>query len=98
VYFDLIVEKSVFIHGMERLEEAVSSFLHVCFVANIQYPNGSGLLCTLLQRWVAKLDEHGTTADLTKKDQANKEDKSGRSYKKIFGEYAQKVFKLLSEK
>jgi hypothetical protein len=47
---------------------------------------------------VAKLDEHGTTADLTKKDQANKEDKSGRSYKKIFGEYAQKVFKLLSEK
>ncbi len=97
MYFDLLVEKVVFIHGMERLEDAISSFFHLCFVANIQYPNGSGLLCTLLQRWVAKLDEHGTTAARSKKDQSNKEDKSGRSYKKVFDEYAKRVFELLGK-
>jgi hypothetical protein len=46
---------------------------------------------------VAKLDEHGTTAARSKKDQSNKEDKSGRSYKKVFDEYAKRVFELLGK-
>jgi hypothetical protein len=61
----------------------VSSFLHVCFMANMKYPKGSGLLCILLQPWVSKLDEHGTPAARSKKNQSSKEDKSGRSYKKV---------------
>jgi hypothetical protein len=36
--FDLILEKDVFVGGLDTLEEAVSSFIHLCFVANIQYP------------------------------------------------------------
>ncbi len=36
--FDLIVEKEVFICGLTNLEDAVSSFLHLCFVANMEYP------------------------------------------------------------
>ncbi len=94
VFFDLFVEKDVFVHGMERLEEAVSSFLHVCFVANLEFPRGSGTLCTFLQRWVAKLDQHGTMAARHKKDQANKEDKSNCSFVKAFDDYAKKVFIL----
>ncbi len=92
------MEKQIFVHGMECLEMAVSSFLHICFVANMQYPKGSGLLCTFLQRWVAKLDEHGTIASRTKKDQVAKEDKSCRSFKKVFEDYAQKMFVLLAGK
>ena len=98
VYFDLIVEQKVLIHGLENLEDAVSSFLHVCFVTNMKYPNGAGLVCMLLQRWVAKLDEHGTSASTSKKDQTSKEDKSGRSYKKVFAEYGQTVYQLLRSK
>jgi hypothetical protein len=98
VYFDLIVEQKVLIHGMENLEDAISSFLHVCFVTNMKYPNGAGLVCMLLQRWVAKLDEHGTSASTSKKDQTSKEDKSGRSYKKVFAEYGQTVYQLLRSK
>jgi hypothetical protein len=71
VYFDLIVEKKIFIHGIETLEDAVSSFLHVSFMANMKYPKGSGLLCTLLQPWVSKLDEHGTPAARSKKNQSS---------------------------
>jgi hypothetical protein len=98
VFFDLILEKQVFVHGMERLEDAVSSFLHLCFVANLQFPKGSGILCTFLQRWVAKLDEHGTTAASSRKDLANKEDKAGRSFKKAFDDYAIKLFVLNSRR
>jgi hypothetical protein len=72
VYFDFFVEKKILIHEMETLEDAVSSFLHVCFVANMKYPKGSGLLCTLLQRWVSKLAEQGTTAARLKKDQSSR--------------------------
>jgi hypothetical protein len=36
--FDLVVERTPFIMGMESLEQAISSFLHVCFVANMEYP------------------------------------------------------------
>jgi hypothetical protein len=96
VFFDLIVEMQPFISGMETLEEAVSSFLHLCFVANIVYPVGSGILCTFLQRCVAKLDEHGTTAAMRKKDQAAKEDKALRPFKKVFDEFRQKMFDILS--
>lgn len=92
--FDLIVEKKIFLHGLETLEQAVSSLLHVCFVANLQYPNGSGLLCTFIQRWIAKLDEYGTTAKRSRKDQSAKEDKSTRSYEKVFSDYATKVLQL----
>jgi len=83
VSFDLIVEKETFTGGMETLEEAVSSFLHVCFVAYMHYPVGSGILCTWIQRFVAKLDEHGTAAGRQKKGQTAKEDKAARSLKKV---------------
>ena len=78
------------------LEEAVASFLHLCFVTNMMYPVDSGMLCTYLQRWVAKLDEHGTTAGLKKKDQAAKEDKTAKSFKKMFDEFRQKMYDILS--
>jgi hypothetical protein len=96
VSFDLIVEKEPFICGMETLEEAISSFLHVCFVVNMHYPVGSGILCTWIQRFVAKLDEHGTTAGRQKKDQTAKEDKAARSLKKVFDDYKEKMFIILS--
>jgi hypothetical protein len=96
VYFDLIVEKEVFISGMETLEEAVSSFFHICFVTNMHYPVGSGNLCTYLQRYVAKLDENGTTATRTRKDQVAKEDKAARSLKKVFEEFNKKMYVILS--
>jgi hypothetical protein len=96
VSFDLIVEKETFISGMETLEEAVSSFLHVCFVANMHCPVESGILCTWIQRFVAKLDEHGTAAGRQKKDQTAKEDKAARSLKKVFDDYKEKMFIILS--
>jgi len=36
--FDLIVNKEPLIQGMKTLEDIVSAFLHLCFVANLQYP------------------------------------------------------------
>jgi hypothetical protein len=36
--FDLVLEKSVFLVGLDSLEQAVSSFIHLCFTANIEYP------------------------------------------------------------
>jgi hypothetical protein len=94
VFFDLVVERQPFISGMKTLEEAVSSFLHLCFVANMEYPSGSGILATFLQRWVAKLDQHGTQATVAKKDLVNKSDKSGRGFQKAFDDLAKKVFML----
>ena len=38
IQFDLVVEKTPLIRGLQTLEDAVSSYLHVCFVANMQYP------------------------------------------------------------
>ena len=38
VLFDLAVEGEPFIEGLDSLEKAIASFLHVCFVANMQYP------------------------------------------------------------
>jgi hypothetical protein len=96
VFFDLIVEKEPFISGMETLEDAVASFLHICFVTNMHYPIGSGNLCTYLQRYVAKLDENGTTAARTRKDQAAKQDKAERSLKKVFEDFNKKMYVILS--
>ena len=96
VVFDLVVEREVFISEMRTLEEAVSSFLHLCFVANIRYPVGTGIVCTYLQRYAAKLDENGTTAAMKKKDQVDPEDKVMRSFKKVFDEFRQKMYDILS--
>jgi hypothetical protein len=83
---DLVVEKEPFIRGMESLEEAVAGFLHFCFVAHLEYPKGAGLLCTVLQRLVAKLDEHGTRSAIDKRDMRNKADK-GRAFTRAFAIY-----------
>lgn len=79
---------------MESLEEAVASFLHLCFVANLQYPAGAGILCTFLQRWVAKLDENGTKAKETRRDMVHKKDKSGRAFSKAFDIYCSRLYVL----
>lgn len=96
MYFDLTVEKEPIISGMDTLEEAVSSFLHICFTANMQYPVGSCILATYIQRYVAKLDEHGTTAVRTRKDQASKADKAACSLKKVFDTFKEKMYVILS--
>jgi hypothetical protein len=98
VVFDLIVDGEVFISQLETLEKAVCSFLHICFVANIKYPVGSGMLCTFLQRCVAKLDENGTTANTGKKDQASPLDKAFRPFRKIFYDFCHKVYLLITNK
>jgi hypothetical protein len=36
--FDIVLEKDNFIVGLNSLEEAVSAFMHLCFTANIEYP------------------------------------------------------------
>jgi hypothetical protein len=95
VVFDLVVDKKIFVRGLGSLEEAISSFLHVCFVAHLSYPKGAGMLCTFIQRWIAKLDEKGTIAKQTRKDQTAKEDKAAcKAFDKIFADYAAKVFML----
>ena len=76
---------------MESLEQAVSSFLHLCFVTNMIYPVGSGMLG---MAW------HGTSIApvllVKKKDKAAKEDKTAKSFKKMFDEFRQKMYDILS--
>jgi hypothetical protein len=38
ISFDLVVEREPFLEGLQSLEDAVSSFLHLAFVANMHYP------------------------------------------------------------
>ncbi len=38
VVFDLVVEGEPLIEGLESLEKAITSFIHVCFVAAMHYP------------------------------------------------------------
>ena len=76
-------ERELFLRGLESIEEAVTSFLQLCFVCHIEYPNGAGILCTFLQRWLAKLDDFGHKFD-GKSDLACKADKCGRFVKKAF--------------
>jgi hypothetical protein len=45
---------------------------------------------------VAKLDENGTTATSTRKDQVAKEDKAARSLNKVFEEFNKKMYVILS--
>jgi hypothetical protein len=90
VSLDLVVEMECFISNIETLEEGVASFLHLCFVVDLQYPKGSGILCTLLQRLVAKLDEYGNRAKATKRDMLHKDDK-GKAFKKAFDTYCRGV-------
>jgi hypothetical protein len=98
VFFDLIVEGEVFISELDTLEKARSSFFHICFVANIKYPVGSGILCSFLQRCAAKLDELGTTASFGKKDQVAKEDKTLRPFRKIFDRFCSKMYVIISNR
>jgi hypothetical protein len=35
VVFDLFVEKKTFLHGLETLEKAISSFFHISLVGNL---------------------------------------------------------------
>jgi hypothetical protein len=58
------------------------------------YPACSALLCTFLQRWVAKLDENGTAATRTKKDQAAKADKATRQFKKVIDDFKAKLWDI----
>jgi hypothetical protein len=98
VVFDLIVEGEPFISELDTLEKAVASFFHICFVANISYPVGSGILCSFLQRCAAKLDELGTTASFRKKDQVAKKDKALRPFRKIFDRFCSKMYIIVSNK
>jgi len=93
------VENKTFLHGLESLEKSISSFFHLCFVANLQYryPVGSANLGTFLQHFVAKLlDEHGTTAKRKKRNQTVKEDKLSKIFDKIVSNYATRLLLIKS--
>jgi hypothetical protein len=42
----------------------------------MKYPAGAGVLCTLLQRLAAKLDENGTKTAMTRKSKLNENEKA----------------------
>ena len=54
---------------------------------HFKYSVGSGILCTFLQRSVAKLNENGTTTNFRKKDQVAKEEKALHPFRKFFDEF-----------
>jgi hypothetical protein len=89
-----MLEQRVFISEMDTLEKAVSSFLHLCFVGNFNYPVGSAFLSTYLQRRVAKIDENGTKSTNSKKNQLAKEDKSARLLEKAINDFKVTLFDL----
>jgi hypothetical protein len=37
-----VVQGEPFLVGLESLEQALASFFHLCFVANLQYPKVEG--------------------------------------------------------
>jgi hypothetical protein len=90
VFLDLHVEVDPFVKGLETLEEAVASFLHMCFIADMEYPTGAGVLCTLLQRSAAKLDENGTKTAMTRKSKLNKNEKA-REFSRAWKAYCEGV-------
>lgn len=53
----------------------------------MEYPKGSRILCSLLQRWVAKLDENGTKAETGVKDLVLRVNRMGQQFKKAFKDY-----------
>ena len=61
----MVVERELFLRGLESIEEAVTSLLQLCFVCHLEYRylKSAGILCTFLQRWVAKRDEFGHKSD-----------------------------------
>jgi hypothetical protein len=83
---------------LEGLEKSISSFFHLCFAANLQYryPVGSANQCTFLLHFAAKLDEHGTIAKRTKRDQTDKEDKSTKIFDEIISNYATRLLVIKS--
>jgi hypothetical protein len=38
VFFDIAVEGQPFVSAVESLSKAISTFLHLCFVAHLEYP------------------------------------------------------------
>jgi hypothetical protein len=38
ILFDLAVQGEPFIVGLDSLEQAITSFIHVCFVADLHFP------------------------------------------------------------
>jgi len=44
-----------------NFNEAVASFLHLCFVGNLKYPEEAESVAVWLQRKVAGMDEPGKT-------------------------------------
>ena len=44
IQFKLVVEKTPFLVDLQTLEDAVTAYLHVCFVANMHYPKGTIIL------------------------------------------------------
>ena len=73
-----------------------ASYTSVLLPTCSRYPVGSCILATYIQRYVAKLDEHGTTAVRTRKDQASKADKAACSLKKVFDTFKEKMYVILS--
>jgi hypothetical protein len=94
VSLDLVVEKEILVTNIKTLEEAVAGFLSLCFIANLKYPDGSGVLCTVLQRCVAKLDEHGTTATMSKKSLVSKND-GGKCFNAAWAAYCTGLGKIM---
>jgi len=41
VYFDVAVEDQPFVAGLDSLSSTISTFLHLCFVADLKYPEVS---------------------------------------------------------
>jgi hypothetical protein len=76
--------------GLESLEEAVASFLHMCFITDMEYPTGSGVLCTLLQRSAAKLDENGTRTKMSRKSKLSKDEKT-KGFSRAWRNYCEGV-------
>jgi hypothetical protein len=56
------------------------------------------MLCTFLQRCVAKLDENGTTANNGRKDQSSPLEKAFRPFRKIFYDFCEKDYLLITNK
>ena len=63
---------------------------------HLKYSVGSGILCTFLQRSVAKLKENWTTTNIRKKDQVAKEEKALHPFRKFFYEFCWKMYLIVT--
>jgi hypothetical protein len=57
VLFDLVVEGEPFIVGLESLEQALAAFVHVCFVAQMNYPQVELLFWPNLNHHLVTLEQ-----------------------------------------